>query len=61
MLPQSMETQFVETGSLAYYARVCKQRIDNHAQAEIQELARQVAEIIKPLFPVSWKALMGAD
>jgi len=58
ILPQSMETQWIETGSLAYFARICKQRTDSHAQAEIQELAMDVSDIIKPLFPVSWLALL---
>ena len=58
VLPQSMFTQWVETGSLAYWARVCHLRLDGHAQREIQDLALQVSEIIEPLFPVSWKALM---
>ena len=59
-LPQSMETQLIETGSLAYYARICKQRLDSHAQVEIQELAQQVADSVAPLFPVSWPVLLGA-
>lgn len=60
ILPQSMETQWVETGSLAYFARLCALRMDSHAQAEIQHLAHEIAEtIIRPLFPVSWPALMG--
>lgn len=58
VLPQSMFTQWVETGSLAYWARVCKLRLDGHAQKEIRDLAQQVSEVIKPLFPVSWGALM---
>lgn len=57
VLPQSMYTSYYVTGSLAAFARFYKQRIDVHAQKEIQELARQVGEIIEPLFPVSWKAL----
>lgn len=58
ILPQCTETQWIETGSLAYFARICKQRLDPHAQVEIQDLARMVAEIIEPLFPVSWPVLM---
>lgn len=58
-LPQGMMVNWYWTGSLAAYARFAKQRMDNHAQLEIQELARMVSEIIEPLFPVSWKALMG--
>ena len=59
ILPQSMETQWIETGSLAYFARICKQRLDDHAQKEIRDLAKQVNAIVAPLFPVSWLALMG--
>lgn len=57
VLPQSMYTSYYVTGSLVAFARFYKQRIDVHAQKEIQELARQVGEIIAPMFPVSWKAL----
>lgn len=57
VLPQSMYTSWYWTGSLAAYARFYKQRIDPHAQKEIQDLAKMVGEIIEPLYPVSWKAL----
>lgn len=57
VLPQSMYTEFIETGSLAAYARLCKQRLDPHAQKEIQAYATVVSQIIEPLFPHSWKAL----
>ena len=61
ILPQSMYTQWVETGSLSYWARVCTLRIDAHAQAEIRELAIQVAAQMKGAFPVSWQELVGND
>jgi len=57
VLPQSMFTEFIETGSLAAYARLYKLRTDPTAQREIQEYARKLGELIEPLFPVSWKAL----
>lgn len=57
ILPQCTETQWIETGSLAYYARICKQRLDSHAQVEIQSLAKQVADIVAPLYPVSWSSV----
>lgn len=57
VLPQSMFTSYYVTGSLAAFARAYKQRIDSHAQVEIQELAKQWGTIIEPLFPVSWAAL----
>lgn len=58
ILPQSMYTEFVETGSLAAYARLCKLRLDSHAQREIQWYAESVEKLIEPLFPVSWQALL---
>jgi thymidylate synthase (FAD) len=59
VLPQSMYTSYYVTGSLAAFARFVKQRTDPHAQVEIQELAKMVDEVIKPLFPVSWGALVN--
>jgi thymidylate synthase (FAD) len=58
-LPQSMETTWVESGSIAYYARVYKLRKDHHAQVEIQHLAQMMADVVMPLFPQSWKVLVG--
>jgi thymidylate synthase (FAD) len=58
VLPQSMYTSYYITGSLAAFARMVKQRSDPHAQVEIQELAKMVAEVIEPLYPVSWEALV---
>lgn len=56
-LPQSMYTEWWWTGSLASYARVYSQRIDAHAQWEVQQYAKAIGELIEPLFPVSWKTL----
>ena len=58
VLPQNVYTEFYMTGSLAAFARVCKLRLDHHAQKEIRDVAKQISDIIEPLFPVSWKALM---
>lgn len=57
VLPQSMMTSYYVTGSLAAFARAYNQRIDPHAQREIQILAEQWDTIIRPLFPISWEAL----
>lgn len=57
ILPQGVEVEWIWTGNLASYARFYKLRTDSHAQAEVQELAHMVGEIIEPLFPVSWEAL----
>ena len=57
-LPQNTMTQWVETGSLAYFARTCKQRLDYHAQYAIQQLASEVSDVIEGIAPKSWEALM---
>ena len=58
VLPQSMYTEFIETGSLAAYARLCSLRLDPTAQKEIQQYAEAVSTLLKERFPVSWAALM---
>jgi thymidylate synthase (FAD) len=60
VLPQSMYTSYYVTGSLSAWARFYNLRAAPDAQAEIQELADKVDEIIRPLFPVSWEALTNA-
>ena len=61
ILPQSMMTEFIETGSLAAYARLYKLRTDPTAQREIRRYAEMIGELIAPLFPISWKALTSAS
>ena len=58
VLPQNTMTNWMWTGSLVALARVVKLRTDNHAQQEAQELAKLINDVIAPLYPVSWKALM---
>ena len=57
VLPQNMMTEFIETGSVAAYARLCHLRLGPDAQKEIRIVAGQVAEQLKSKFPVSWAAL----
>lgn len=59
VLPQGMYTEFIETGSLAAYARLCRLRLDPHAQKEIRVYAQQISDLLQERFPVSWKALMA--
>jgi thymidylate synthase (FAD) len=61
ILPQSMITEFIETGSLAAYARLYTLRTDPTAQREIRRYAEMIGEVIEPLFPISWKALTSAS
>jgi len=61
VLPQSMMTEFIETGSLAAYARLYKLRTDPTAQVEIQELASLVGKLLAEKFPISWSALTSYE
>jgi len=54
ILPQNMMTEWYWTGSLVFWDRVCKQRLDSHTQEETQVVAQQISEICAKLFPVSW-------
>lgn len=58
VLPLCMETTWVWTGSLFFFARVCKQRLDAHAQKETKEVVLRIDRIMSALFPVCWKALL---
>lgn len=59
VLPQNMMTEWIWTGSLVFFARVCDLRLDPHAQAETAEVARQIDDCIRPIFPHAWAALRG--
>ena len=61
VLPQSMYTEFVETGSLAAYARLCGLRLDPTAQKEIRDYAEAVNTLLEKAFPVCWPALMPSQ
>ena len=58
VLPQTMYTEFIETASLYAYARLCKLRLDPHAQLEIRLYADAIDRLMLQYFPVSWTALM---
>jgi thymidylate synthase (FAD) len=59
VLPQNTMTEWIWTGSLYAFARVCNLRLDAHAQSETQEVAKMISDIIQPLFPVSWGVLVS--
>ena len=59
VLPQGVYVNWIWTGSLQAYARFCNLRKDSHAQQEVQLIADEVDKVIAPLFPYSWKALVG--
>lgn len=59
VLPQSMITEWIWTGSLYGWASMYNQRSTPHAQYEARLFAEEVSTIMKELFPVCWKELTG--
>jgi thymidylate synthase (FAD) len=59
ILPQAMYTEWIWTGSVAAFARVCNLRLDSHTQKETRDVAEMISGIIKDLYPVSWEALVS--
>ena len=57
VLPQGVQTSWVETASLYAYARLCNERMQEDAQKEIRDLAKEVHEVCTQIAPVSWEAL----
>lgn len=57
VLPQGMYTEFIDTGSLVYWARVYNQRSDPTAQREWVDVCEQIDVILRGLFPISWTEL----
>jgi len=58
VLPQSMMTEWLWSGTLFAFVKMLKLRLDPHAQQETREVAEQIAVHVKELFPVSFSALM---
>lgn len=61
VLPQNMMTQWIWSGSLYAFARVCNLRLDQHAQKESQIVAQMIWKYLSELFPVSTYALVRAE
>jgi thymidylate synthase (FAD) len=59
LLPQNMMTEFIETGSLAAYARLVKLRTSPDAQHEIADVANRVSRALATAFPHSWPVLVA--
>lgn len=59
ILPQNTMTEWIWSGSLMAFARVCKLRLDAHAQQETQEIAKKINDLIPKQFEHSWRALRG--
>lgn len=58
VLPQSMLTEWVWSGNILAFAHVYKERIASGAQEEAKFFAKELDEVIRPLYPVAWSALV---
>ncbi len=54
MLPQNMMTEWIWSGSLLAFIRVCNLRLDPHTQKETQDVANKIAYHLDMRFPESW-------
>ena len=59
VLPLNTYTNWIWSGTLYAFHRVCKLRLDDHAQKETQDIARALDVCCKDAFPISWKYLMN--
>lgn len=59
VLPLNTHTEWIWSGSLMAFARVCKLRLDPHAQAETREIAEKINVMVPDSFSHSWRALLG--
>jgi thymidylate synthase (FAD) len=59
ILPQNTMTEWIWSGSLYAFARVCKLRLDSHTQKETQVVAHFISDYMKKSFPVSWEVLVN--
>jgi len=61
ILPQNLYTEMYMSGNLRAWSHFLHLRLDGHAQKEVQDVAKMVADILTPLFPVSMEALLTYD
>jgi thymidylate synthase (FAD) len=61
MLPQNMYTEWIWSGSLYAFLRVCKLRLDGHAQKETGDVVMGIAAALKNKFPTSWEVFNGTS
>jgi hypothetical protein len=59
ILPQSLMTTWIWSGTLGAFCDMLRLRLDPHTQKETMVVANKVKEIITPLFPVSVEALLN--
>ncbi len=58
VLPQNMMVNWYWSGTLKAVSKMLGMRLDSHTQRETQEVAKQIVQLVEPIFPVSLKALL---
>ena len=58
VLPMALVTEWIWTGSLYAFARICRERLAPDAQPETRAVAEGIAAAMATAFPVSWPAIM---
>ena len=58
VLPQTMMTEWIWSGSVYAFSRVCNQRIKPNAQRETGEVAEQIVKVMEEHFPLCTKYLI---
>lgn len=54
VLPQNMMTEWIWSGSLYAFVRICKLRLEHSTQKETREVCELIEKQCRTLFPVSW-------
>lgn len=57
VLPQSMMTEWIWTGCLPAFKRVCNLRLDAHAQSETRQIAELIDRQLDKRFGVIWRRI----
>jgi thymidylate synthase (FAD) len=58
ILPQNMMTEWIWSGSVYAFSRVCNQRIKPNAQRETGEVAEEIVKVMEEHFPLCTKYLI---
>ena len=61
VLPQSMMTEWIWSGTLYAFARICNLRCAKDTQLETRLVANKINDYCKEKFPISWKYLIKEE
>ena len=58
VLPQNTMTEWIWSGTLYAFAKMCVLRLDSHTQKETRQVAEAIDKEAKVLYPISWHQLV---